>query len=118
MAHSTNAKEAFVERNVRGIDVTALTQCSHWHSERDIIAIRHKCCGDYYACITCHEALAGHKAEVWPKDRWDIKAVLCGACGHEMTIAEYIACTSTCPGCQAAFNPGCAAHYPLYFDME
>jgi uncharacterized CHY-type Zn-finger protein len=34
-----------------------------------------------------------------------------------LSIHEYLACGNTCPTCQAAFNPGCANHYPLYFEM-
>lgn len=103
---------------VHGVDVTPLTQCTHWHSDRDIIAIRHKCCGEYYACISCHEALAGHAAEVWPKnEQQGKKAVLCGRCHRELTVVEYLACENVCPGCKAAFNPGCAFHYELYFEV-
>lgn len=103
---------------VRGISVSPSTQCSHWHSERDIIAIRHKCCGDYYACISCHEALAGHPPQVWPKaEQATTQAVLCGNCGHELTIGEYLSCGSVCPQCQSHFNPGCANHYSLYFEI-
>ncbi|KAK6205989.1 sphinganine kinase lcb4 [Pestalotiopsis sp. IQ-011] len=81
---------------VKGVNVTALTQCAHWHSPRDIIAIRHKCCGEYYACISCHEASAGHANSLWPRAERNAKAVLC---------------------CRAEFNPGCANHYHLYFEM-
>ncbi|KAI1844244.1 hypothetical protein JX265_010301 [Neoarthrinium moseri] len=102
---------------VKGLQVTPLTQCAHWHSPRDIIAIRHRCCGDYYACISCHEALAGHEPQVWPKaERDSAKAVLCGSCCHELTVAEYLACDNACPRCGAAFNPGCSKHYDLYFE--
>ncbi|KXJ87400.1 hypothetical protein Micbo1qcDRAFT_124458 [Microdochium bolleyi] len=104
---------------VHGVDTTAQTQCAHWHSARDIIAIRHACCGEYYACISCHEALASHAAAVWRRADWDTtKAVLCGSCRAQLTIAEYLACESTCPRCQAAFNPGCARHYDLYFEKQ
>jgi uncharacterized CHY-type Zn-finger protein len=103
---------------VKGLDVTPRAQCSHWHSPRDIIAIRHKCCGQYYACISCHEALAGHPPQVWPRDEQrGAKAVLCGACRRELTVAEYLASGNACPGCRAEFNPGCALHYDLYFEM-
>lgn len=102
---------------VKGVDVTALTQCAHWHSPRDIIAIRHKCCGEYYACISCHEEVAGHVSSTWPRAERDTKAVLCGKCRHELTIEEYLSCVSICPGCQAEFNPGCSNHYHLYFEM-
>lgn len=101
---------------VHGIDITPLTQCAHWHSEKDIIAIKHKCCGAYYACISCHEALAAHEPRVWPRGEWSTKAVLCGRCRMELTIREYLGSGSMCPGCSAAFNPGCALHYELYFE--
>ncbi|CAG9946039.1 unnamed protein product [Clonostachys rosea f. rosea IK726] len=103
---------------VHGLEVTRLTQCAHWHSDRDIIAIRHKCCGRYYACISCHEALAQHEPAVWPRNERDAKAILCGNCRGELSIDEYLSCGSTCPTCKAAFNPGCANHYDLYFEMD
>ncbi|KAK8075347.1 hypothetical protein PG997_010010 [Apiospora hydei] len=102
---------------VHGLSVSPLTQCSHWHSVRDIIAIRHKCCGDYYACISCHEALAKHPPQVWSKaEQATTRAVLCGKCRHELTIAEYLGCGNNCPQCRSLFNPGCANHYSLYFE--
>lgn len=105
------------EPRVHGLAVRPHTQCAHYYSERDVIAIRHKCCGEYYACIACHEALAGHPPQVWPRTERDQKAVLCGHCRHELTIAEYLGCGNRCPACQAAFNPGCANHYHLYFEL-
>ncbi|KAE9401960.1 hypothetical protein BT96DRAFT_856068 [Gymnopus androsaceus JB14] len=103
--------------NVHGIDVRPHTQCAHWHSSRDIIAIRHKCCGEYYACISCHEALAGHKNQVWPKDEWGpSNIVLCGKCLCEMSVVQYLGCDNHCPSCKAEFNPGCRNHYHLYFE--
>ena len=102
---------------VQGVGVNARTQCAHYHSERDIIAIKHKCCDTYYACIECHHELANHASVVWPKSERDAAAVLCGNCHNQLSIAEYLACDNTCPACQAAFNPGCANHYPLYFEI-
>ncbi|ORY67788.1 CHY zinc finger family protein [Pseudomassariella vexata] len=103
---------------VRGLEVTARTQCSHWHSERDIIAIKHKCCGEYYACISCHEALADHPNQVWPKGEQGIaKGVLCGNCHHELTIVEYLGSGNRCTKCAAEFNAGCRLHYDLYFEV-
>ena len=102
---------------VHGVGVNARTQCAHYHSERDIIAIKQKCCGTYYACIQCHCELADHAPVVWPKNERDAAAILCGNCDSQLTIAAYLACANSCPICQAAFNPGCANHYPLYFEM-
>jgi uncharacterized CHY-type Zn-finger protein len=99
----------------RGVEVDEETRCIHYRKPVDIIAIKMKCCGEYYACKDCHEEMAGHAMEVWPKSEWDSKAVLCGACRSELTIAEYLGCDSRCPRCDAAFNPGCANHYHFYF---
>lgn len=101
---------------VRGLELDAQTRCAHWHSERDIIAIRMRCCETYFACRECHDALADHAVQVWPKAEWDRPAVLCGACGRELTVREYLDCDSRCPGCGAAFNPGCKTHHHLYFE--
>jgi uncharacterized CHY-type Zn-finger protein len=106
---------------VRGIDLDAQTRCAHYRTELDIVAIRMKCCGVYYACKDCHEALAGHAIEVWPRAEWNRPAVLCGACGAEMTIAQYMESgdraenSPCCPHCGAVFNPGCRKHYQFYF---
>jgi uncharacterized CHY-type Zn-finger protein len=77
-----------------------------------------RCCGVYYACKDCHVALAGHAIAVWPRGEWDAPAVLCGACGVEMTIREYLDCESRCPACGAGFNPGCRKHHHFYFEEK
>jgi len=102
-------------KEVRGVRVDRHTRCAHYHSELDIIAIKMMCCGTYYACKDCHEALAGHPIEVWPVEMWDEKAVLCGKCGLELSIAAYMLSRNKCPSCSANFNPGCRDHYHFYF---
>jgi uncharacterized CHY-type Zn-finger protein len=102
--------------NVRGVDLDAQTRCAHWRSPLDIVAIRMKCCGEYYACKNCHDALAGHPAEVWPKSEFNRKAALCGACGGELSIRQYLDCANACPACGAGFNPGCRHHHHFYFE--
>ena len=102
---------------VRGLGVDAETRCVHWRSPRDVVAIRMRCCGDYYACKDCHAALAGHAAQVWPRAEWDALAVLCGACGSEMSIRTYLGCGDACPACGAGFNPGCRLHHHFYFEL-
>ncbi|MFN6962509.1 MAG: CHY zinc finger protein [Pyrinomonadaceae bacterium] len=102
---------------IEGVDVDPQTRCGHWHGETDIVAIKFKCCGRWFSCFECHAAVAcDHSPEVWPRGEFDEPAVLCGACGHRLTINEYLACASTCPHCKARFNPGCANHYHLYFE--
>ena len=48
-----------------GMEVDAQTRCVHWRSAVDIVAIKMACCGVYWACKDCHEALAGHAIAVW-----------------------------------------------------
>jgi uncharacterized CHY-type Zn-finger protein len=100
---------------VRGIDVDAETRCGHYHKPTDIIAIKMRCCGVFYACKECHDALAGHVLEPWPASEQHERAILCGACRTTLTIAEYLHCDYRCPNCGAAFNPGCRNHYHFYF---
>ena len=101
---------------VRGLEVDAQTRCAHWHGPLDIVALKMRCCGVYYACRNCHDALADHPAEVWPRAEWANPAVLCGACGTELSIDTYLACDDACPACAAPFNPGCKLHRHLYFE--
>jgi hypothetical protein len=61
---------------------------------------------------------AGHPARVWPLAQFDEKAVLCGACGTELTILQYLNCQAVCPACRAGFNARCALHYHLYFETS
>jgi uncharacterized CHY-type Zn-finger protein len=101
--------------DVRGINLDAHTRCQHYHGPTDIVAIKMKCCGVYYACKDCHAALADHRIEIWPEDEWRQRAILCGACGVELTIRQYMESESCCPACRAQFNPKCREHYHLYF---
>ncbi len=112
------ATERSHELRIRGIDTDAYTRCAHYDSERDIIAIRFRCCGVYYPCHACHEALADHAAEQWPQERFGEHAVLCGACRKTLSIRSYLDCGHVCPHCSAEFNPGCAAHHELYFAID
>ena len=102
---------------VQGVDLDPNTRCRHYHGPTDVVAIKMRCCETYFACIECHAALAGHPAEVWPRGRWQEKAVLCGVCGTELSVLEYLDSGNRCPHCAAHFNPGCRNHYHLYFEM-
>ncbi len=93
------------------------TRCVHYHSPLDIIAIRFKCCGDYYPCYQCHEEGTDHAAIPWSTEERDEKAILCGVCKTELTIQEYFNSGNTCPECKSAFNSNCSRHYHLYFDI-
>ncbi|HNV29617.1 MAG TPA: CHY zinc finger protein [Cyclobacteriaceae bacterium] len=103
---------------VKGKVIDNQTRCSHYHTDLDIIAIKFKCCDTYYPCYSCHKESADHKAITWPENEWDHKAILCGVCGHELTVKEYMASNNTCPLCQSSFNPNCKKHYDLYFSMN
>lgn len=102
------------QHSVYGIDVDEQTRCVHYHQDFDVIAIKHYCCTRYYPCHLCHAALTDHQVQVWPIDRFDEAAVLCGVCGVELSVHDYLA-TDTCPNCSTNFNPGCKLHRELYF---
>ena len=102
---------------VYGVDVDEQARCAHWHSPLDVIAIKFKCCGRWFPCFNCHTAIADHDSEVWPASEFSEQAILCGVCGHQLTIAEYLQSGSTCTDCKSRFNPGCAKHYHLYFKL-
>jgi uncharacterized CHY-type Zn-finger protein len=74
-----------------------------------------KCCDIYYACKDCHNAMTDHAIEVWPRSEWNERAVRCGACGVDLSVEQYLACSDECPACNARFNPGCRNHYHFYF---
>ena len=103
---------------VRGVDVGPETRCAHYDGGTDVIAIRHYCCGAFYPCHDCHEAVADHAATVWPQDEFDEGAILCGACGTVLTVTEYLDSAHSCPDCGADFNPGCARPRHLYFETD
>jgi uncharacterized CHY-type Zn-finger protein len=102
---------------IKGALVDEQTRCIHYHSPLDIIAIRFKCCNEYYPCIHCHEEAAGHPVQRWPQSEWNRKAVLCGVCKTELGIQEYFDSNYQCPHCDSAFNPGCRNHNHLYFEV-
>jgi uncharacterized CHY-type Zn-finger protein len=103
---------------VRGINLDPQTRCEHYHGSTDIIAIKMKCCGVYYACKDCHAAMADHEITVWPENEWNQEAILCGACGTTLTILQYMQSDSRCPACRAQFNPRCCDHYHCYFQVS
>jgi uncharacterized CHY-type Zn-finger protein len=107
-----------VSPDVHGLNLDPQTRCLHYHGPTDIIAIKMKCCGLFYACKDCHIALAGHPVEVWPHSEWNREAILCGACRSTLTISAYLQSNSKCPNCGAAFNPACRNHHHFYFAAE
>lgn len=110
------ADRTVVGHPVRGVELGPETRCAHWAGDRDVVAIRAPCCGVYYACSACHEALADHPLEPIPEAEFDTPGVLCGVCGTALTVHEYLDSGHACPACGTAFNPGCATHYDRYFE--
>lgn len=116
MSSASDSNTSPVE--VRGQAVTPLTQCAHWHSPLDIIAIKHACCNQFYACISCHDELEEHESTTWPASKRDKRAVLCGQCKYVLRVDEYLQSGSQCTQCGAKFNPGCRNHWALYFEID
>ena len=109
-------------RVVHGIEIHGSiiddeTRCAHHHTELDIIALKFKCCSKWFPCRTCHDETESHEAQTWPKSEFSEEAVLCGKCGNRLSVDEYLNCVDQCPSCGGAFNPRCAGHYNLYFDI-
>ncbi|MEX3623139.1 CHY zinc finger protein [Viridibacillus arvi] len=101
---------------VYGLVVDDKTRCLHYHTDKDIVALKFKCCNKYYPCFECHAACELHEPEVWAKNESDELAALCGICKKEHTITEYVG-TNHCLQCGSRFNERCEAHYHLYFDV-
>jgi len=105
------------EHRVYGVGVDDATRCAHYDTDRDVVAIRFACCDRYYPCHACHDAIADHDPEPVPREAFGDPAVLCGACGTTLSVATYLDAEHACPACEHAFNPGCAKHADLYFDV-
>ena len=103
--------------SIKGKTIDAHSRCEHYHSALDIIAVKMKCCNEYYACIDCHNETAHHTSQVWKKDDFDTRAILCGNCYYELTIQEYLDSHYQCPNCRAAFNLKCSNHNHFYFEV-
>ncbi len=100
---------------IEGVEVDPQTRCEHYHGDSDIIAILFKCCDRWFPCYFCHQELTNHTVEVWQASEFESSAIICGACTVQLSIADYLACSDSCPNCGAAFNPGCRHHRHLYF---
>lgn len=102
---------------IHGKPIDEQTRCVHYHSPFDVIAIKFKCCNEYFPCYECHEETTDHPAQVWKKIEFDSKAIYCGLCQTELTIRKYLDSGNRCPNCGGSFNPNCSRHYHLYFEM-
>ena len=103
---------------VKGKPIDNNTRCVHYHSTVDIIAIKFKCCNEYYPCYYCHEEEVDHLPQVWGKREFDMKAILCGNCKTELTINQYLQAGNQCTICGTKFNPLCINHHHFYFEKQ
>ena len=103
--------------NFEGVGLDAETRCAHWHGPTDVLAIRFPCCDRWFACFECHAALADHPPKRWAKTSFGAAALACGVCRETFSVKSYLARSEACPACGAAFNPGCALHHHLYFEI-
>ena len=94
------------------------TRCVHWHTELDIMAIKFKCCNEFYPCYSCHQETTSHpiiKYDLSKQIDCDTQVILCGKCYTTMTFDDYVHGIQ-CINCDSQFNPGCKLHYDLYFE--
>ena len=94
------------------------TRCQHYHSERDIIALKCFACQKYYSCFLCHDRYEDYAFLAYPMSRSEDRVVLCGHCRTELTISQYLGCEDACPICTHPFNPGCKKHRSIYFQTN
>lgn len=94
------------------------TRCKHYHKDIDRVAIKFYCCKQYYPCYRCHEESGCGEFKPWPVADFHELAILCGSCGVEQTIANYLKQGDECLHCGKRFNPGCRNHRSLYFTIE
>lgn len=102
---------------ILGSTVDHQTRCIHYRTELDVVAIRFRCCGEFYPCHRCHEESVDHPVVVWPASEWDAEAILCGVCDTVLPISRYLE-VDGCPSCGAPFNPRCRLHKHLYFETD
>lgn len=94
------------------------TRCVHWHTDLDVMAIKFKCCKNFFACYSCHEETTDHpiiKYDLSKQDDCGVEIILCGKCYSTMTFNDYVS-DVRCINCDTPFNPGCKLHYTLYFE--
>ena len=94
------------------------TRCQHYHSERDVIALKCFACQKYYPCFLCHDRYEDHAFLAYPMSRSKDRVVLCGHCRTGLTISQYLGCEDACPICTHPFNPGCKKHRSIYFQTN
>ncbi|SFL91388.1 Uncharacterized protein, contains Zn-finger domain of CHY type [Gracilibacillus orientalis] len=99
-----------------GFPIDSAGRCKHYYGENDIVSIKFTCCNRYFPCYKCHDESTDHERQLWQKEDFQEKAILCGNCFNELTIDAYIH-YQQCDNCNATFNPNCAKHYSKYFEI-
>jgi uncharacterized CHY-type Zn-finger protein len=104
---------------VLGREIDNESRCFHWHSKLDIVAMRFKCCMEYYGCRQCHDEIANHDVILWDliNDQY-VDVVMCGSCASTLTTHDYLQGHDKCPTCKAPWNPRCELHRHLYFNVN
>ncbi|WP_188433192.1 CHY zinc finger protein [Kroppenstedtia guangzhouensis] len=102
---------------VYGPVVDSQGRCKHYHTMKDIVAVKFKCCNKYYPCYKCHDECEDHPVTVWKREEFSEAAILCGVCRTEYTIHRYLQ-MNRCNCCGSRWNEGCQKHYHLYFQFE
>ena len=82
-----------------------LNRCEHCTSHLNLLALCYRCCGQYYACVRCHDVLAGHEIVIRDKADYETQAVLYGVCRAEFGLEDDLAGDDRCPSCKTQFNP-------------
>lgn len=93
------------------------TRCVHYHGDKDIIALQCAACLKFYPCYQCHNEEETHLFQPWLKTQFDQQAIFCGHCRTQLSIHCYLQ-ADECPQCHHPFNPNCAKHYSLYFQID
>lgn len=109
-----------MRKKTKNIDIIGLAidlegRCKHYHEKNDTVSIKFKCCNKFYPCYKCHEENVNHHTQLWGKEEFHVKAILCGICKQELTIDFYLH-NDRCNNCNAAFNLNCSRHYNKYFN--
>ena len=61
---------------VKGKPIDDQTRCAHYHSSLDVIAVKFKCCNEYYPCYYCHKESSDHPADTWKKNEQNNKSIM------------------------------------------
>lgn len=84
--------------------------CRHYDGPLDVVRNRCAACGDYWECHCCHADATDHPFGRMLVD--DPTSTQCGRCEGYMAYGH-----QRCPHCGQGFNPGCARHAYIYYEL-